>query len=130
MQPHRLQVWDAEGSAELQGPPARRRRDVQIPGGERHHATHDRQQGVHGLLGRSLQEALGPIHPAVEHRREAGPQQVEGQLRGRVGSGQLVPRLCVQRVGTLPGVTGDVLLADPPSRLRQDLQVLGRQTPA
>jgi hypothetical protein len=129
VQPHRLEIRDTEGGAQLQGPPARRRRHVQIPASKRGHATHHRQQSVHGLLGRSLQEALGPIHPPVEHRGKAGPQQVEGQLRGRIRRGQRVPRLCMQRVGTLPGVTGGVLLADPPSRLRQHLQVVGGQVP-
>ena len=40
---------------------------------------------MHRLLGRSLQQALGPMHPPVEHRWEAGPKEVEGQLGGRVG---------------------------------------------
>jgi hypothetical protein len=91
---------------------------------------HDRDEGVHRMLGRSLQETFGPVHPPVEDRGKASPEEVERQLGSRIGRRHLVPRPCIQRVRALPGVTGGVLLTDPPRRLRQELQVVRARSPA
>jgi hypothetical protein len=77
MQSHRLKIRDAEGRTDVEGPPTGRSCGIEVPAGKGGHPTHDRDEGVHGLLGRSLKETLGPVHPPVEHRRQAGPEEVE-----------------------------------------------------
>jgi hypothetical protein len=105
MQSHRLKVRDTEGRTDVEGPPTSRSRGIEVPAGEGGHPTHDRDEGVHGLLGRSLQETRGPVHPPVEHRRQAGPEEVERKPR--------TPRS--RRVGRAPHGPADLGFRQRPS---------------